>query len=450
MLSWAAIGFIDFQGPFYDNFKDLYMAGKFGSQFVVPAIFFGLLTIYAGIFGRIPRQVYAFLAVGVILNVLLLIFSRSFVLGIAVYVYIAFAAIEILRMQLYSWIKKRHVRRATLIGFSLFMLAIIYQLLSNLNYVPRIGEYGIAYIYGLLALSLSVSLDLSLNFARTSRNLQKQLQQVKQLSEKNLKQERRMREQAIKRKILEADNERKTRELEEARHLQLSMLPSVIPAPKHLEIAAEMRTANEVGGDYYDFSLGKDHNLTVAIGDATGHGMKAGTMVASVKSLFAAFGDQPDIRKFFNRCTDIIKEMQMGNIFMGMMLVRFNSHIVTAAAAGMPPILIFRAKTGIVDEIIMKGMPLGASRNFEYQQKKTEIEEGDTILLMTDGFPELFNKNKEMYDYPRLKEKFAQIAGHSAQNILDELIEAGEAWRKEEPQADDYTFVVVKVKKQTQ
>ena len=257
-----------------------------------------------------------------------------------------------------------------------------------------------------------------------------------------------MREQAIKRKILEADNERKTKELEEARHLQLSMLPSIIPAPDHLEIAAEMRTANEVGGDYYDFSLAKDNKLTIAIGDATGHGMKAGTMVTSVKSLFAAFGDQPDIRKFFNRCTDIIKEMQMGNIFMGMMLVRFNSHVITAAAAGMPPIFIHRAKTGNVDEIVMKGMPLGAYRDFKYQQEKTEIAEGDTILLMTDGFPELFNEKKEMFDYPRLKEKFALIATHPVQKILDELIESGEEWRKDEPQADDYTFVVVKVKKQ--
>ena len=255
-----------------------------------------------------------------------------------------------------------------------------------------------------------------------------------------------MREEAIRRRLLEADNARKTQELDEARNLQLSMLPREIPMPANLEIAAKMITANEVGGDYYDFSLGDDSTFTVAIGDATGHGMRAGTMVASVKSLFAAFGNQPDIGKFFNRCTDILKEMHMGNIFMGMMLVRFNCRSMSAAAAGMPPIFIHRKMTGKVEEMVMKGMPLGASRNFNYQQKETTIEPGDTILLITDGFPELFNKNKEMIDYPRLKERFAQVADRSAQQIIDDLVQMGQEWQQDEPQADDCTFVVLKVK----
>ena len=50
-----------------------------------------------------------------------------------------------------------------------------------------------------------------------------------------------------------------------------------------------MKTATEVGGDYYDFHIGLDGTLTVVIGDATGHGMKAGTMVTTTKSLFNVF-----------------------------------------------------------------------------------------------------------------------------------------------------------------
>ena len=64
-----------------------------------------------------------------------------------------------------------------------------------------------------------------------------------------------------------------------------------------------MKPATEVGGDYYDFHLGEDGTLTVAIGDATGHGLKAGTMVAAVKGLFLSLAFHPDIPHIFTRVT---------------------------------------------------------------------------------------------------------------------------------------------------
>ena len=56
-------------------------------------------------------------------------------------------------------------------------------------------------------------------------------------------------------KVIQAENDRKTKELEEARQLQLSMLPKELPNLPHLDIAVYMKTATEVGGDYYDFSI---------------------------------------------------------------------------------------------------------------------------------------------------------------------------------------------------
>jgi ligand-binding sensor domain-containing protein len=87
-------------------------------------------------------------------------------------------------------------------------------------------------------------------------------------------------------KFLQLENDRKTKELEEARQLQLSMLPKELPKLPHLDIAVYMKTATEVGGDYYDFHLHIDGTLTVILGDATGHGMMSGMMVSIMKSLF--------------------------------------------------------------------------------------------------------------------------------------------------------------------
>ena len=64
------------------------------------------------------------------------------------------------------------------------------------------------------------------------------------------------------------------------------MLPKEIPRLPTLDIDVYMKTASEVGGDYYDFDLTSDGTLTIALGDATGHGTKAGVMVALIKSLF--------------------------------------------------------------------------------------------------------------------------------------------------------------------
>ncbi|MCK7523473.1 MAG: hypothetical protein MZV64_40370 [Ignavibacteriales bacterium] len=92
----------------------------------------------------------------------------------------------------------------------------------------------------------------------------------------------------LKEKSAELNNEyvRKSNELESARQIQLSMLPQALPEHPELEIAVTMQTASEIGGDYYDFHLAEDNTLTFAIGDATGHGAKAGAMVTAIKTLF--------------------------------------------------------------------------------------------------------------------------------------------------------------------
>lgn len=82
-------------------------------------------------------------------------------------------------------------------------------------------------------------------------------------------------ESARRHEEVEAENEARAKELEEARQLQLSMLPKNIPQLPNLEIVAYMKTATEVGGDFYDFHLNTTGALTIAVGDATGHGLKA-------------------------------------------------------------------------------------------------------------------------------------------------------------------------------
>ena len=246
-------------------------------------------------------------------------------------------------------------------------------------------------------------------------------------------------------KVLEAENARKTHELEEARKLQLSMLPKTVPQLPDLDIAVHMQTATEVGGDYYDFHHDEDGTLTAVIGDATGHGTKAGIMVAILKSLFSGMSAESDILRFFDQCTSILKKMNLGNLYMALSCVRIKAQKMRVASAGMPPVLIYRAATNAVEEIIMKTMPLGAHAGFPYEQKEIDLTTGDTILLMTDGFAELFNDQEEILDYPAVVELFKEAAGKSPAEIIGHLYVHGEKWRNGQAQRDDITFVVMKV-----
>jgi len=378
-------------------------------------------------------------------------------LGIAAYLftsiiflYLTFVSITIFSVW-GSWYlfgpttKKNMGEKIIQAGFGIMALGGILQMLYSLGLIIPIFGLNDVYIYGVIVFVISMSIAFAYDFASTSKDLEKKLVEVKTLSEKTIEHERFAREQELQRKLLEADNIRKTNELEEARKLQLSMLPSCLNDIEGLDICFDMKTATEVGGDYYDYYFSNDGTLNIAIGDATGHGTKAGLMVATIKSLFNALGAKMMIPDFFNRCTEIIKTMNLGNIFMSMTIIRYKNKRLIASAAGMPPIFIYKKSKNVINEIIIKSMPLGGFRNFKYYEEENELESGDVILMMSDGLPELFNEKREMFGYEKVKEILLRHADKKAAGINNELFKAAEQWRGSRAQDDDMTFVIIKI-----
>ncbi len=248
-------------------------------------------------------------------------------------------------------------------------------------------------------------------------------------------------------RAIQAENDRKTKELEEARNLQLSMLPKEIPAMPELDIAVYMRTATEVGGDYYDFNISMDGGLTIVVGDATGHGLNAGTMVTATKSLFNSHANNPDILYSLKEIGRCLKLMKFRLLSMCLSIAKINGNEFTVSSAGMPPTLIYRASENSVDEILLKGMPLGVHNDFPYKLEKTNLNYGDTVLMMSDGFPELFDKNGEILGYKKTEEIFKACGYKSANEIIDYFASEMKKWIGDEVPQDDVTFVVVKYKK---
>ncbi len=131
---------------------------------------------------------------------------------------------------------------------------------------------------------------------------------------------------------------------------------------------------------------------------------------------------------------------------MAALIVKIKACNMAVVGAGMPPLLIFRSATREIEELALKGMPLGSVSEFPYQKQELTLFPGDTVVLMSDGFPERFNEKGEILDYEKAKAILAQIAHQSPGEIIGHFVEAGEAWAEGRAQDDDVTFVVLKVK----
>ncbi len=247
-------------------------------------------------------------------------------------------------------------------------------------------------------------------------------------------------------KIIQAENERKTNELEEARNLQLGMLPKELPEVDNLDIAVYMKTATEVGGDYYDFSVKEDGTLNIGLGDATGHGMKAGTVVSMMKSLFTGNSVNTDIEEFFYTSNKALKNSMLERMMFGFIMINVNRSKVTFINAGMPPLYIYKADKKTAEEISVHGLPLGAMNKTTYECNVLTVAKDDVILILTDGLPELQNGNDEMYGYERLKNMFEKNALKSADKIVESLKDECSKWADHKDPEDDVSFIVLKFK----
>jgi serine phosphatase RsbU (regulator of sigma subunit) len=259
-----------------------------------------------------------------------------------------------------------------------------------------------------------------------------------------VEEEKRRHEQEVRQELLRAEVERQRQELEEARRFQLSLLPQQLPQDPAFELAVSMTTATEVGGDYYDFHH-QPGMLLAAVGDATGHGARAGTMVTAIKALFTAAPVEVSPGAFLTEAAAAVRRMELGRMGMALLVARLVDRRLEVATAGMPPLLIHRAVSGEIEEVELPGMPLGGLET-AYREVRLELAAGDTILMMSDGLPELPDAGGEPLGYSRAQAAFSAAAGSEPEEIVAALKAAAQRWAGDGPPADDMTFVALRVR----
>ena len=240
------------------------------------------------------------------------------------------------------------------------------------------------------------------------------------------------------------DLKRQSSELNTARQALQEILAVSIPKHPALDIAAFQRSASEVGGDYYDFQVTGDKALTIVVGDATGHGTRAGMMVVAAKTLFAAYAEDHSPLDLVKQMSRSIKKLNLRATYMHLSLGRYDNGHLELVGGGMPPVLIYRAASGQVDEVAVKGAPLGSFVGFPYRLHSLDLEPGDAVLLISDGLSELMSPSGEMLQMGRVRRLFTELASGASDEIVEGIRRAGLAWRAECELKDDVTLVVLK------
>ena len=240
------------------------------------------------------------------------------------------------------------------------------------------------------------------------------------------------------------EGKRRAKEIEEAQNLQKSLLPKKIPQINHLDITTYLKCATEVGGDYFDF-LQKNNpdTLYTIIGDATGHGVTSGIMVAVTKAALNAIElEQPsDMMKKLNK---IVRRVNFGTLRMSLSIAAINNNTITITSAAMPPTYIYSAADNKLEEILLSNLPLGGLDLENFSSVTKNFNEGDVCVMLSDGLPELPNLKDELLDYPNVFNCILENAQYSSEQIKESLVKLSDNWAGGRMNPDDITIVVIK------
>lgn len=233
-------------------------------------------------------------------------------------------------------------------------------------------------------------------------------------------------------------------ELEVARELQAELLPHRVPPLPGYGFAHSYRTANEVGGDYYDFTPLPDGRLALAVADASGHGMAAGLVMAIANAtLETALDLDPDPQSVLRLLNRTLCRTGTRRTFLSLFYALLDpvGGSLAYVCAGHPFPLLRRAD-GTVEELGCGALPLGIREPHSCETGTALLAPGDLVVFYTDGLVEAIDsERREAFGYERLRALAAE--GGGAADLHARILAAFDAHVGGEALLDDLTLVVM-------
>jgi sigma-B regulation protein RsbU (phosphoserine phosphatase) len=243
--------------------------------------------------------------------------------------------------------------------------------------------------------------------------------------------------------------------LDLAMEVQQNLLPAGPPQVDGLDIAAASIYCDETGGDFYDFPTpccGNNPNTSIAVGDVAGHGISAALLMASARAFLRCRITQPGSKPEVVRDVNMLLSADTAGT--GQFVTLFYAEIdqsrrtIHWVRAGHDPALLYDPLHDRFEKLDGQGAALGIEDTHAFiANSRDDLSPGQILCIGTDGIWETHNPRGEMFGRQRLKD-IIRSAGHlSAEQIMNRILEAVEAFRAGARQEDDITLVVVKIEK---
>jgi phosphoserine phosphatase RsbU/P len=241
------------------------------------------------------------------------------------------------------------------------------------------------------------------------------------------------------------------KELETARQIQLSILPSTIPKIERLDIAARYVPMTSVAGDFYDFIVVDEKRIGILVADVSGHGMPAALIASMLKIALSAQGthaaDPAQVLLGLNQA--LCGKFQHHYVTAAYLFVDMQKQTLTYAGAGHPPLLLRDGSSKSVRDVVENGLFLGRFPFATYSSLELPLNTGDRVLLYTDGIPETTNPVGVEFGADCFRRFLEAEQSTSADQFADRLLEALSRWSARgsaEEMDDDITMVAIHVK----
>lgn len=233
-----------------------------------------------------------------------------------------------------------------------------------------------------------------------------------------------------------------------AKDIQMRMLPKSFDrqtAGTTIDVNGWLEAMQEVGGDLYDFQLSKDRKkLFISIGDVSGKGVPASLYMAVTQSLARAFAfQQMGSSDIIRQLNEIVSRDNDMNMFVTMFIgwLDLETGLLTYCSAGHNPPVLVRNGSQVEQIEVKRQFPIGLMEGASYSTSTLQLNDGDVLLLYTDGVTEAENSKQEQYGEERLMQVLSQIGEREASAIIELVREDVNKFRDGATPNDDTTIV---------
>ncbi len=250
--------------------------------------------------------------------------------------------------------------------------------------------------------------------------------------------------------VLETQYNHIKEDLTVAEKVQLSILPKHFPASELLDIGIYFKAMEAVGGDMLDIIPIDEDHVGVLLVDVMGHGVPSALITTMLKVAFNTW-TRPDLSLAeisYNINNDFYKVVKDVGYYCTFFFGIINIHTkeLRYTMGNHPPQVLFRNKTKKCEELFAGGMSMGLMGDLPFEEESVILEPGDKILTFSDGIPETFNEQEQMYGDKRVVDFVEEHYDNNSQDLCHLLIDDVDKFLGNAPVTDDRSLIIVTVK----